>query len=81
MGMAFCGSSHHTANQRTPDLFTTFLLVIIIVGYVLTDLNCSSLKIKFASRTCNAVIYTSNPAGPFKAPSCCHISISHTSTI
>jgi len=39
--MAFCGSSHYTANQSAIDLliyYTTFRLVIIIIGYVLTYL-------------------------------------------
>jgi len=31
LGMVFCGVSHHTANQLATGLFTTFLLVIIII--------------------------------------------------
>jgi len=81
--MAFCGVSHHTANQRATDYYTTFLLVIITIRRVLTYLNHSSLKIKHFSRCLNAVVvYTSNCpnlARPFKAPSRCHIS--YTSTI
>ncbi|KAE9542975.1 hypothetical protein AGLY_002886, partial [Aphis glycines] len=38
-----------------------------------------SFEIKFVSRSSNAVIYTSNPSRPFKAPSRAHIS--YTSTI
>jgi len=49
--MAFCGVSHHTANQRVTDLITIFLLVIIIIGYVLIYFNYSSLKIKLVSRS------------------------------
>jgi len=29
--MAFCGFSHHKANQRAMTYYTTFLLVIIII--------------------------------------------------
>jgi len=50
--MAFCGSLHHTANQRTSDLlYTYFLLVITVIGHVLSYLNYSSFKIKLVSRS------------------------------
>ncbi|KAE9544314.1 hypothetical protein AGLY_001493 [Aphis glycines] len=74
--MAFCGSSRRIANQHATDLlYTTFQLVIIIIGCISTYLNYSRLKTKY-----NAVIYTSNPAGSFKAPNRCH-HIAYTSTI
>jgi len=49
--MHFCGFSHHIANQRDTDFYTTFLLVIIFIVCVLIYLNYSSLKIKYISRS------------------------------
>jgi len=51
--MAFCGFLHHTANQRTATnlLYYFSIIIIIIIGYVLTYFNYSSLKIKFFNRS------------------------------
>ncbi|KAE9540850.1 hypothetical protein AGLY_004095 [Aphis glycines] len=48
-----------------------FIMIIQLVEIMLqfqTSNLISDGKIKFVSRSSNAVIYTSNPAGPFKAP-------------
>jgi len=49
--MDFYGFSHHTANQRDTDFYTTFLLVIIFIVCVLIYLQYSSFKIKYISRS------------------------------
>ncbi|KAE9539959.1 hypothetical protein AGLY_005211 [Aphis glycines] len=73
MGVAFCGSSHIQPIRALKTYYTTLVLMR------LTYLSYSSLKIKFVSRSSNAVIYTSELAGPLKTPSRRRISYIHYS--